>query len=258
MATTKKDKGASAPETKVCANCLAPEGENGVVLKACNRCKATHYCGRACQTAHWKAGHKQFCLTIEERALPTVQAGAQSSSISSEQGPDECPICLDPLTSGSTCTLPCTHTFHAACVEGLRTFGINQSCPMCRVKLPPGHNKLYQEATRRYFEVSRLVNCNRGLWGALTKELQGEMDEVLIMWRIAADQENAGAQSNLGFMYDYGRGVKQDYGEAERWYRKAAEQGHAGAQCNLGVLFIEGRGVKQDFVEAMRWVLKAA
>ena len=44
----KKDKGAAAPEAKACANCLAPDSENGVALKACTRCKLTHYCGRAC------------------------------------------------------------------------------------------------------------------------------------------------------------------------------------------------------------------
>ena len=62
---TKKDKGAAAPEANVCAHCLAPEGSHGVVLKACTRCKVTHYCGRACQTTHWRAGHKQFCVTPE-------------------------------------------------------------------------------------------------------------------------------------------------------------------------------------------------
>jgi len=60
MASSKKDKDSSAPEAKECDNCLAPNGRHGVTLKACTRCKVTHYCGRACQTAHWKAGHKQL------------------------------------------------------------------------------------------------------------------------------------------------------------------------------------------------------
>ena len=62
--TKKKD---PAPENKECANCLAPDGQHGVALKACIRCKAAFYCGRACQTAHWRAGHKQFCVTPGER-----------------------------------------------------------------------------------------------------------------------------------------------------------------------------------------------
>ena len=34
----------------------------------------------------------------------------------------------------------------------------------------------------------------------------------------------------FGFLYANGQGVKQDAGEAVRWYRKAAEQGQADAQ----------------------------
>ena len=49
-----------------------------------------------------------------------------------------------------------------------------------------------------------------------------------VRWhRLAAEQGNASAQNNLGFMYGIGRGVPQDYAEAVRWYRLAAEQGNA-------------------------------
>src|SRR5262249_44510959 len=38
-----------------------------------------------------------------------------------------------------------------------------------------------------------------------------------------------------GDNYYYGKGVKQDYTEAVKWYRRAAEQGHATAMSDLGV-----------------------
>ena len=63
---TKKDKGASAPEARVCGHCLAPEGQGGVTLTVCPQCKLTPYCSKPCQTAHWKAGHKQHCLTPKQ------------------------------------------------------------------------------------------------------------------------------------------------------------------------------------------------
>ncbi|KAF8920469.1 hypothetical protein BGZ58_004354, partial [Dissophora ornata] len=50
----------------------------------------------------------------------------------------------------------------------------------------------------------------------------------------AANQGNASAQYNLGFMYEHGKGVPQDYSKAMEWYLKAANQGHASAQPNLG------------------------
>ncbi len=47
-------------------------------------------------------------------------------------------------------------------------------------------------------------------------------------------------------MYDNGRGVPQDYQEALKWYRLAAEQGNAIAQYNLGFMYDNGEGVPQD------------
>ena len=38
-----------------------------------------------------------------------------------------------------------------------------------------------------------------------------------------------------------------------QWYRKAAEQGDAVAQSNLGTMYDKGRGVPQDFVRAHMW-----
>ena len=37
-------------------------------------------------------------------------------------------------------------------------------------------------------------------------------------------------------MYEKGKGVSQNYGEAVKWFRLAAEQGHAKAQSNLGTM----------------------
>ena len=69
----------------------------------------------------------------------------------------------------------------------------------------------------------------------------------------AAEQGNAVAQNNLGFMYDNGKGVAQDYKEAVKWYTKAAEQGNASAQSNLGAMYDQGKGVAQDYKSAHMW-----
>ena len=50
----------------------------------------------------------------------------------------------------------------------------------------------------------------------------------------------------------------QDHAEAVRLYRLAAEQGLAEAQSNLGVLYDNGYGVAQDFVQAYMWFTLAA
>ena len=76
--------------------------------------------------------------------------------------------------------------------------------------------------------------------------------------RQKAEQGDATAQFDLGVMYNFGKGVPQDYAEARRWYLKAAEQGNSDAQFNLGVMYDNGRGVRQDYAEARKWYLKAA
>ena len=51
-----------------------------------------------------------------------------------------------------------------------------------------------------------------------------------------AKSGDAEAQYRLGICYDNGKGVKQDYKEAIRWYKAAAEQGHGQAQFFLEFL----------------------
>jgi TPR repeat protein len=50
----------------------------------------------------------------------------------------------------------------------------------------------------------------------------------------------------------------QDYAEAVNWYRLAAQQGNTSAQSNLGVAYEKGQGVVQDYVKAHCWSNLAA
>jgi hypothetical protein len=45
----------SKPGARVCSQCPKPAASK------CARCKLVWYCGRGCQLAHWKAGHKSSC-----------------------------------------------------------------------------------------------------------------------------------------------------------------------------------------------------
>ena len=61
-----------------------------------------------------------------------------------------------------------------------------------------------------------------------------QSDTEAVKWyRKAAEQGNAKAQYNLGWMYDNGRGVVESDSEAVKWYQKAAEQGHEKAKTRL-------------------------
>jgi TPR repeat protein len=73
----------------------------------------------------------------------------------------------------------------------------------------------------------------------------------------SAIQENASAQTSLGYLYDKGQGVKKDHAEAIRLYRLAANQGYAIAQRNLGFSYKEGKGVKKDLTYSLMWFFLA-
>ena len=73
-----------------------------------------------------------------------------------------------------------------------------------------------------------------------------------------AEQGSAKAQTYVGFMYENGLGLAQNYAQAVRWLRDAADQGAPTAQVLLGELYDRGLGVKRDFVQAEIWLNLAA
>jgi TPR repeat protein len=89
-------------------------------------------------------------------------------------------------------------------------------------------------------------------------ENQEKAEDIAAQIREVAEQGNAVAQVCLGNCYFEGKGVKQDYKEAIKWWEKAAEQGFAIAQVYLGHCYAKGDGVKQDYKEAIKWWKKAA
>jgi hypothetical protein len=118
--------------------------------------------------------------------------------------------------------------------------------------------KLFELAVRQYLVAERRVDRGEMSWGALTRSLRREVNEVIGKLQSAADQGFADAQHSLGLMFHHGQGVTQSDGGAVRWWRKAPGQGHAKSQVSLGQMYGQGRGMRQDSSEARRWFLKAA
>jgi len=59
---------------------------------------------------------------------------------------------------------------------------------------------------------------------------RGDHATALKFWEPLAEHGDAKAQVNLGVLYQYGRGVPQDYAAAHMWFTLAAAQGDANAQ----------------------------
>ena len=86
--------------------------------------------------------------------------------------------------------------------------------------------------------MSRSADFQKGL-SAYDK---GDYATALRVFKPLAEQGDAGAQSLLGTMYEFGEGVPENIKTALKWYRLAADQGVARAQKRYGEL------VLQDFV----------
>eukprot|EP00614_Pseudopedinella_elastica_P006137 CAMPEP_0172603112 /NCGR_PEP_ID=MMETSP1068-20121228/23311_1 /TAXON_ID=35684 /ORGANISM="Pseudopedinella elastica, Strain CCMP716" /LENGTH=592 /DNA_ID=CAMNT_0013404727 /DNA_START=649 /DNA_END=2429 /DNA_ORIENTATION=+ len=242
MATAEPKKNASS--LRACANCDALDDLPGTPLSACARCQLVFYCSKPCEVQPWEqkpGGHKQFCVTPEERrpaaaqpeqseskptpGIPKSQVG--SAKMSTPAKCDECAICLESLdpSSASCCTLPCSHVLHVLCAAELRLFGIKQVCPICSAELPPGPGQLFEEGCRLYFPLKQLVERSGGSWARLTTTQRRTMDKVIGAWKGAADQGHFEAQNNLGTLYKRGLGVPKNTAKALSWFREAAAQG---------------------------------
>lgn len=83
-------------------------------------------------------------------------------------------------------------------------------------------------------------------------------EEAFKWYQKSAEQGLARGQNNLGYMYEHGQGVVQDYIKAVEWYQKSAERGNSIAQNNLGYMYENGQGVIQNYTKAIEWYQKAA
>ena len=86
----------------------------------------------------------------------------------------------------------------------------------------------------------------------------GDYQKSFRLIKPLAEQGNAGAQFNLGYMYANGYGVPEDDAKAVYSWRKAAEREFAEAQHNLGVMYSHGDGVPEDDAQAAHWYRMAA
>lgn len=65
------------------------------------------------------------------------------------------------------------------------------------------------------------------------------------------------AEYALATCYQNGNGVAVDFGEAAKWFRLAAEQKNGFAMTELGNLYFEGKGVPKSYSYALEWYSKA-
>lgn len=85
-----------------------------------------------------------------------------------------------------------------------------------------------------------------------------EFTQALPLFEKSAQKGNPNGMFMLGSMYNFGKGVTQNYSKAMEWYLKAAEKNQDVAMFNIAAMYMNGEGVAQNVAKAMEWAEKAA
>jgi TPR repeat protein len=112
-----------------------------------------------------------------------------------------------------------------------------------------------QERTRKWV-ADQATQQSRNDFEAMKQELRQSQSFIHLKER--ADAGSAMEQYEVGFCYEEGDEVPQDYVQAARWYQKSADQGFAAAQYSLGMLYEKNLGVQQNYERAYFWLNLAA
>lgn len=83
-------------------------------------------------------------------------------------------------------------------------------------------------------------------------------EELVKILKQEAIAEDVWSQWNLGYKYEKGEGVKQNFEKAIYWYTKAAEQNNILSQYSLGEFYLEGKVVPKNIEKAIYWYKQAA
>ena len=110
--------------------------------------------------------------------------------------------------------------------------------------------------------VSAAISDNvvaAGLDDAVEAMRAGDFAEAYCIIRPLADHGDADAQSNIGWMYLNGYGLRINDTLALEWWQRASKQGHMDASFSIGMLYSLGEGrVAKDLDLAIDYYLLAA
>lgn len=154
--------------------------------------------------------------------------------------------------------------------EARRYFEQAANCRIPRGCTNYGH-MLIQEGPMRYkeaFAVYRLaaemndpigmICCGQLLESGFGGAEEPRYAQASSYYQRAAALGNSYAYSNLGRMYQNGKGVTQDSKLAVKMFRRAIELGNTNAMFNLGAMYENGAGVPQSQADANKYYFMAA
>lgn len=101
-----------------------------------------------------------------------------------------------------------------------------------------------------YRRTLQTIEVEAAFQTAMMARAKGDFATMFREMTALANEGYAKAQARLGWMYQRGLGVPQDYQQARAWYEKAGANGLANAIAHVGKLYELGLGVEKDYLKA--------
>jgi len=247
----------STDDVSVCANC-GKEGNSNEISNMCNKCKQVKYCNAACKKKH-RHKHRKECEEYLKRAAKH-EAELHDEKLFKQPPPEEdCPICmlrLPCLGTGSVYMACCGKIICRGCIYAFQsriTKDEHDVCPFCRTPPPPTNDEIVKRYKQRMQMNDARATYNIGCFYANGKfDLPQNRAKALELWHQAGELGCAVANSCIGNVYTFSKGVKRNENKANRHYELAAMGGDVEARCNLGVYEIKkgnlDRGLKHYMI----------
>lgn len=113
-----------------------------------------------------------------------------------------------------------------------------------------------------YFKAAKLgdarAQCNLGWCYEVGEGIDQNWENAFYWYSESAENGCALGQYSLGWMYENGVFIAKNMSEAVRWYFEAAKNGHDISQYKIGCAYMTGEQLVQDFKQANYWFMLAS
>lgn len=109
----------------------------------------------------------------------------------------------------------------------------------------------------QYVKAVQGVEVGAAMQRAMSARMNGDFAAMLREMSPLAEKGYGKAQFRIGWLYERGAGVPQDYAKAREWYAKAMANGDVDALARTGMLYEFGLGVEKDYSKAAEFYRRA-
>ena len=231
--------------SRSCAQCGAPG------VSKCGECKKVVYCGRECQHAHWKSGHKRECQgkrpeTGAASPVPHHQALvvlAEAGNVGAQKQLAAGFLNGDPCKDDAAALFWYAKAAASGDFEGiLNTAAHHEAGLGTNVDLPAACKWLEKAAKMEMDHSESAKRLALILWSSPDMHAAGLRDVAAAVrwWKVAAGDGDVESMFHLGNRHLENDGIPRNVQEGQKWLAKATAAGHPEAPFNLALMFISG------------------